>query len=51
MRKDMLYRLYQDWSRDDLVNVVVELQERLIKLEGRVEAVEKFISKLREEAK
>jgi len=51
MRKDMLYRLYQDWSRDDLVNVVVELQERLIKLEGRMAIVEKFIKKLTEEAK
>tara|TARA_R100001230_G_C5621855_1_gene131169 strand:+ start:646 stop:798 length:153 start_codon:yes stop_codon:yes gene_type:complete len=50
MRKDMLYRLYQDWTRDDLVNVVVELQERLIKLEGRFAVVEKTIKKLTEDA-
>ncbi len=50
MRKGMLYRLYQDWSRDDLVNVVVELQQRLIKLEGRVAVVEKTIKKLTEES-
>ena len=50
MRKGMLYRLYQDWSRDDLVNVVVELQQRLMKVEGRVAIVEKTIKKLTEES-
>ncbi len=50
MRKEMLYRLYQDWTRDDLVNVVVELQQRLIKLEGRVAVVEKTIKKFTEES-
>ena len=51
MSRPMLYKLYQNWSRDDLVNVIYELQERLIKLEGRVASVEKTISKLSEESK